>query len=184
MSMVAPKQTMLDELQTAFQRAKGSKLIVGKEDLKKTELLLKSYIPMLRVIKDLHLAKTTFNQKSAEAIVIAREITSEIHRSYKAITEFILATINNLHNPHERVILQKLYIEGWSYKKTVNYMDYGYNKDVYPIGATTVADRRRKAIKAIALSFKITGILESVPADVLEYGNEVSFSNNPRHNKI
>lgn len=175
MSLVALNQSVIDQLDKAFRGVAGRKEIIRKEDIKTTENFLKAYLPMLRIVKDYEAAiecgPLLSNEPDAIMHIIDRG-ASDAYKSYKSITDFILATINNLYNPYERMIMQKLYIEGKSYKDAVSYMDFGYSGDLYPIGATTFAERRRKAINRIALSLKIIGILENMPDEVLKFGKE------------
>ncbi|MNJ66807.1 hypothetical protein D3C77_629180 [compost metagenome] len=89
----------------------------------------------------------------------------ELYFLYNTLSQIIQSSINNLVNPYERTILELLYIKGARYLVAQSYMGKGYRNDMYPISGSTFAERRRAAIKKIAHSFQILGLLDLVRAE-------------------
>ncbi|HEY2495108.1 MAG TPA: hypothetical protein VGI33_19635 [Paenibacillus sp.] len=150
-------------LDNVLRGASGCRTIVKKEDIKNTEAFLGAYLPMVRIVKEFESA-TESGQLTNEDLNV-----SDVYQFYKSITDFALSTIRNLSNPYERLIMQKLYIEGLPFKNAVMYMGVGYSSKLSPISRTTFADRRRKALASIALSLKIIGILKEMPDEVIGF---------------
>jgi len=165
---------------------------VTEEDIRKTKWLLERYTDMIDICKNYEIAQkeiqnglTAYELLSAEGIVAKRESSEDLYANipanalvlkdkrhviymfYKRITNIIRQVVANIRDPHEALIAQLLFLEGMRYLKAQEYMEKGYRKDIYPISATTFAEKRRKAITNIANSLKINGTLDLV---VVEYG--------------
>jgi len=165
---------------------------VTEEDIRKTKWLLERYTDMIDICKNYEIAQkeiqnglTAYELLSAEGIVAKRESSEDLYANipanalvlkdkrhviymfYKRITNIIRQVVANIRDPHEALIAQLLFLEGMRYLKAQEYMEKGYRKDIYPILATTFAEKRRKAITNIANSLKINGTLDLV---VVEYG--------------
>jgi hypothetical protein len=165
---------------------------ITSEDLTKTLWLLKQYVKWIDVIrnyefamKEMERGMSQYDLLAAEGNVAKRisghEITADVtanavvlkderhvyYKYYLAITNIIKFAINNIRDPHEGLIAKLLYLEGTKYGKAQLYLEKGYRKDVYPIQATTFAERRRKAIKNIASSLSLNRTLDLV---MIDYG--------------
>ncbi|MEK5415155.1 hypothetical protein [Paenibacillus sp. FSL L8-0708] len=151
MSMIA--------LDHALRGASKDETTIKKEDVKNTEAFLRAYLPMLKVVKD-------YEAAAAIGSLSNNDLTNlEAYQFYKSITDFTISTINNLSNPYERLIMEKLYIQGLPYKKAAMYMRMGYSSKLNPISLTSFADRKRKALVSIAKSLNIIGILEKLSSE-------------------
>ncbi|UNL94032.1 hypothetical protein QNH38_22540 [Paenibacillus polymyxa] len=141
------------DLEEALKSVAGMDIGISVEELKKTEYLLSINPELSGLTKSYEFSVNTKFVKSA---------ASELYVLYKTLSTIIQTSIKNVVNPYEKVILELLYIKAMKYQKAQMYMEKGYQADIYPISATTFADRRRKAIKCVAQSFRIIGILEYV----------------------
>jgi hypothetical protein len=165
---------------------------ITEEDIRKTKWLLKRYTDMIDICRNYEIAQkeiqnglTAYELLSAEGTVARKESSEDLYANipanavilkdkrhtnylyYKMLTNIIRAVINNIRDPHEGLIAKLLFLDGMRYLKAQEYLEKGYRKDIYPISATTFAEKRRKAIANIANSLKINGTLDLV---VVEYG--------------
>ncbi|WP_277375817.1 hypothetical protein [Paenibacillus polymyxa] len=141
------------DLEEVLKSVVGMDIGISVEEFKKTEYLLSINPEIFSLTKNYEFSVNTGFVKSA---------ASELYTVYKTLSTIIQTSIQNVVNPHEKMILELLYIKAMKYQKAQMYMEKGYHADIYPISATTFADRRRKAIKCVAQSFRIIGILEYV----------------------
>ena len=165
---------------------------VTEEDIRKTKWLLRRYTDMIDICKNYEIAQkemqnglSAYELLCAEGTVARKESPEDtysnipvnalvlkdkrhvIYLFYKRITNIIRQVVANIRDPHEALIARLLFLEGMRYLKAQEYLEKGYRKDIYPISATTFAEKRRKAIANIANSLKINGTLDFV---VIDYG--------------
>lgn len=165
---------------------------INSEDERKTKWLLEKYTDMIDIIKNYEFAlKQMENGLSAYDLLCAegsvakrehgQELTSDVtansvilkdkrhanYQFYGALTNIIRCVIGNIRDPHEGLIAKLLFLDGMRYTKAQVYLEKGYRKDIYPISATTFAEKRRKAIETIAKSLKINRTLDFV---IIDYG--------------
>ncbi|GGF86773.1 hypothetical protein [Paenibacillus aceti] len=166
---------------------------INADDVRKTKWLLGKYTDMIDIIKNYEFALSqiengldAYQLLTAEGTAGKRETGQELtadvtansvvlkdkrHTNYKYylfISNNIKFAINNLRDPHEGLIAKLLFLDGMKYLKAQEYLSKGYRKDIYPISATTFADKRRKAISNLANSLKINRTLDCV---IITYGN-------------
>ncbi|MEK4428475.1 hypothetical protein MHB54_04360 [Paenibacillus sp. FSL M7-0802] len=141
------------DLEEVLKSVVGMDIGISVGELKKTEYLLSINPEIFSLTKSYESSVNTGFVKSA---------ASELYAVYKTLSTIIQTSIQNVVNPHEKMILELLYIKAMKYQKAQLYMEKGYQADIYPISSTTFADRRRKAIKCVAQSFRLIGILEYV----------------------
>lgn len=165
---------------------------IDADDIRKTKWLLGKYTDMDDIIKNYEFAlKQIENGLDAYQLLTAegtagkrvtgQELTADVtansvvlkdkrHTNYKFylyISNNVRFAINNLRDLHEGLISKLLFLDGMKYLKAQEYLSKGYRKDVYPISATTFAEKRRKAIAGIANSLKMNRTLDFV---VIDYG--------------
>lgn len=165
---------------------------ITAEDISKTKWLLSKYTDMDDIIKNYEFALQqiedgldAYQLLTAEGTIAKRESGQELtadvtansvvlkdkrHTNYKFylfISNNIKFAINNLRDPHEGLIAKLLFLDGMKYLKAQEYLSKGYRKDIYPISATTFADKRRRAIANISNSLKINRTLDFV---IIDYG--------------
>ncbi|PNQ85242.1 hypothetical protein C1T20_13185 [Paenibacillus polymyxa] len=148
---------------------------MSTEEIKKAEYLLSINPQIVRVVRDYEFAvKSSISLKSCEGekghvrqtkAMILKYRRPELYFLYNTLSQIIQSSISNLVNPYERTILELLYIKGARYLVAQSYMGKGYRNDMYPISGSTFAERRRAAIKKIAHSFQILGLLDLVQAE-------------------
>jgi transposase len=97
---------------------------------------------------------------TADSVVLDHK-SQAIYQVYKSISSIIHKVVNNLKDDHERKILHMLFIEGKIAVDAVQYMESGY-ANLRPIFPTTFWDKRRGALKKVAASLKMAGVLELV----------------------
>ncbi|MDB5053293.1 MAG: hypothetical protein JWM44_1343 [Bacilli bacterium] len=102
---------------------------------------------------------------TANSVVLADK-SDAIYTLYKTISNILRSVIDGLKDNHEREIFHQLFIEGKRSNEVVKYMERGYH--LYPIGATTAWEKRRRALKKVAASLKLAGVLEVVKEDERE----------------
>ncbi|WP_431090834.1 hypothetical protein [Paenibacillus sp. 8b26] len=168
-------QIRIVELNKALKNVSGEHVGVSAEELNKAEYLLSINPEMIRIIGDYEFAvKSSISLSSYESskgyvrqtrATILKYKRPEWYFLYKTLSKIIQTTINNVINPYERTILDLLYIKGMRYLAAQSYMEKGYRSDIYPISGSTFADRRRAAIKKIAHSFQMLGLLDLVQAE-------------------
>jgi len=152
----------------------------------------RGYVDMIDIIKNYEIAlkeiengMSAYELLSAEGSVAKRENNEEFYSNvtanavvlkdkrhtnylfYKTITNIVRAVVNNIRDPHEGLVAKLLFLDGMKYLKAQEYMEKGYRKDIYPIAATTFAEKRRKAIANIANGLMINGTLDFV---IIDYG--------------
>lgn len=165
---------------------------IDQEDIRKTKWILGKYTGMEDVIKNYEFSlkqiengMSAYDLLSAEGSIAKRETGHELtadvtanavvlkdkrHTNYKFylfISNNIRFAINNMRDPHEGLIAKLLFLDGMKYLKAQEYLSKGYRKDIYPISATTFADKRRRAISNITNSLKTNRTLDFV---VIDYG--------------
>lgn len=168
-------QIRIAELDRALKDVAGKRVGVSAEEFKKTEYLLSINPQIVRIVRDYEFAvKSSISLKSYEGekghvrqtkAMILKYKRPELYFLYNTLSQIIQSSINNLVNPYERTILELLYIKGARYLLAQSYMGKGYRNDMYPISGSTFAERRRAAIKKIAHSFQILGLLDLVQAE-------------------
>lgn len=163
-----------------------------EEDIRKTKWLLGKYTDMIDTIQNYEIAQRELEngmsayelltaEGSAGKRVSGEELTSDvtansivlkekremIYKFYVALTNIIKAVVSNLRDSHEKQIIKFLFIDGKRYLEAQSYMEKGYKKHIPGIGATTFADKRRRAIARIADGLKNNGTLDYL---VINYG--------------
>ncbi|GGF73019.1 hypothetical protein GCM10010912_17790 [Paenibacillus albidus] len=100
-------------------------------------------------------------------VLIAKETRHLNYMLYKRVTEAVLHAANNIVDPHERMIVQLLFVgeRKYRYKDAVEYMRKGYKAVAYGIEATTFAEKRRKVIASLANTLLFNGTLDYVTID-------------------
>ncbi|MFE4709503.1 hypothetical protein ACFRAM_01405 [Paenibacillus sp. NPDC056722] len=100
-------------------------------------------------------------------VLIAKEQRHINYLLYKRITEAVRHAAANIIDPHENKIIELLFVgdRKYRYKEAVEYMRRGYKKVAYGIEATTLADKRRKAIASLANTLLFNGTLDYVTID-------------------
>jgi len=165
---------------------------VVEEDIRKTKWLLGKYTDMIDIIKNYEFAMqqmenglSLYELMSAEGSVAKRdtgqELTADVTANsvvlkdsrhtnylfYLTISSNIRYAVNNIRDHHEGLVAKLLFLDGMKYTKAQEYLEKGYRKDVYPIAATTFADKRRRVISNLANSLKFNRTLDFV---VIDYG--------------
>lgn len=162
-----------------------------QDDIRKTIWLLGMYVKMIDLIKNYEFvmneqegnlneydlsgaegrakrleASDTISNVTAN-VVMMKEERHKNYLLYKKIANRIFYAISNIRDPHEHLAAKLLFLDGKRYTAAQDYMEKGYRKDIYPIAATTFADKRRRAIANVANSLKLNGTMDFV---VIIYG--------------
>ncbi|MEK5415160.1 hypothetical protein [Paenibacillus sp. FSL L8-0708] len=168
------------DLDGALRGVAGLNTVLEKKDIELTVTFLESYIPMLKIVKDyeatgahLLMQPESNSSKSLIAYAASKSEGGKRYGSYKVLTQFIPELINSIYNPHERKVLELIYIDGLTFGEAALSMEEDPAEGLGPIFGGSFAERRRKGLKRIALSLKILGILELIPEDITQL-NEVA----------
>jgi hypothetical protein len=163
------------DLDGALRGIVGINTSLKKEDVELTVKFLESYIPVLKIVNDYeatgaHLLTQSGggSSKSLIAFAASKSEGGKRYSSYKVLTLFIPELIKSLQNPHERKVLELMYIDGQTFTEAAHNMGEHPEEGLDPIFGGTFAERRRKGLNRITLSLKILGILELIPEDVFK----------------
>ncbi len=165
---------------------------ITQDDVRKTLWLLRMYPEMKDVIRNYELAKehmrggmSEYDLASAHGgakRVTGQEITSDITANtvvlkdnreilflfYKKIAAIVGGVINNIRDPHQKMIAKLLWEEGMKSKRaTAKMKRIKQTDDIWPISETTFFEKRRKVIEQVTKSLSINGTLDFV---VIDYG--------------
>ncbi len=160
-----------------------------EEDVIKTKWLLKLYPGMLDIIKNYELNNNTLTDGMTEYdlaaahgsgkkeneqdisnvtanTVILKDKREVLYRFYKERSRVLSGVINNIRDPHEKMIAKLLFIDGMKSKRAQAHMTrIKRTDDIWPIGTTTFFEKRRNIIKNIANSLKLNRELDLIEID-------------------
>lgn len=191
MSALETLESQRKEMKKAIKNLlETGELTCEDEDFDKTEFLLRLHPRLMSIIKNYEWSEdnpengmSQFELMNAEGRArngeTGRELRSDVtansvvfkHKSaaiyqlYKTISSIICTIIDNLKDPHERVMFNMLFIEGKRPNDVMKYLERGYRSDLHAIGSTTCWDKRRRGIKIVAASLKLAGVLDVVKED-------------------
>lgn len=100
--------------------------------------------------------------------VVLKDNREILYLFYKKIAAIVGGVINNIRDPHQKMIAQFLWEEGMQSKRAVAKMKrIKQTYDIWPIAETTFFEKRRKVIEQVTKSLSINGTLDFI---VIEYG--------------
>lgn len=173
---------LINELDGALRGASGRKVKLSGDEIELTTSFLECYPVLQKTVNDYeatgaHLIKSTESAgKSLLAYAALKNGGNDRYRSYKTLLEFIQEVINNLHNPYERKVMQLLYIDGLKFTEARAVMRDEPDEGLNPIYDRTFAERRKRALNRITLSFKIIGILDILPEELINLKKEIGLT--------
>lgn len=163
---------------------------ITQDDVRKTLWLLRMYPEMKDVIRNYELAKEHMRGGMSEYDLAAaqggarritgQEITADLtantvvlkdnreilYQFYKRMCAIIGGVINNIRDPHQKMIAKLLWEEGMQSKRAVAKMKrIKTTDDIWPIAETTFFEKRRKVIEQVTKSLSINGTLDFVTID-------------------
>ncbi len=100
-------------------------------------------------------------------VLIAKEARHANYLIYKRVIEAVLHAANNVIDPHEKRIVQLLFVgdRKYRYKDAVEYMRKSYKTITYGIEATTFAEKRRKVIASLANTLVFNNTMDFITID-------------------
>jgi transposase len=97
--------------------------------------------------------------------VVLKDKSQAIYQVYKSISTILQNVINNLRDPHERMIFGLLFVDGRRYLEAVQYLEQGH-PGLYGISPTGFAEKRKRGLKKLAASLKLSGVIALVGEEI------------------
>ncbi|MDB4867284.1 MAG: hypothetical protein JWR03_1617 [Cohnella sp.] len=160
---------------------------ITQDDVRKTLWLLRMYPERNYELAKLHMkggmseydlasahggAKRIASQETTSDItantVVLKDNREILYLFYKKIAAIVGGVLNNIRDPHQKMIAKLLWEDGMLSKRAVAKMkQIKQTEDIWPIAETTFFEKRRKVIEQITKSLSINGTLDFV---VIDYG--------------